>query len=283
MTAFSPFAAALEGVRVIRREPMAVLSWVCLWLAIPIIAGVLLAFFAPHAALPGGGGIRALTRQSGWAVSLLFTIFICLWIMTTASVYRAVLRSDEHGWHLFKLGPDEARVAAITTFSTIIALPLGSATAYLVYLMTQPVLLLAPGFPQWLVEGGALATVALEGWIAVRVSLSTVYTFDTHRYHLVSYWDITQTHFWRLLLVYLLVGLQIVFILLFDLVATGLLHMSMVGRLEPVAMIISGLLKLVEFVLIWVIFCASQAAAYKAIMLNPPPAFHPAPPGRVAS
>lgn len=277
MSQFSPISVAFAGLRVIHREPKAVLSWVVIWLAVPVFAGIMLALFAPHTALPGGGGISGLIRQSGLAIALVVSIFASLWFMTTASVYRAVLRPDEHGWHLFKLGPDEARLAALAVFSMIVGVPLVGSTAYLIYLISQPVLLFAPGFPPWLVDAGAAATAALEIWIAVRVSLAPVYTFDTHRYHLISYWDLTQTYFWRLLFTYVLVFLQILVIIIVGAMLSSVFEFAFGHAMLQITLLVSGLLKLVEIVVVWIVFCACQAAAYQAIMLNPPPAFHPTP------
>ena len=280
MTAFSPLAAALEGARVIRREPMAVLSWVALWLMALIAVGAIVVFTAPHLASPrpAGGGVLTLAHRFGPYWPALISTLLILWIMTTATVFRTVLRPDEHGWHLLKLGADEARLAVITVIGTVIFGLLGIAPALLVWLLTQPFLLVVPTSVQLVVAGGTLATVGLEVWIAVRLSLAPVYTFDTHRYHLVSYWDITQTHFWRLCLSYLMVAVQMAGLYLAMLSVTVGLHI--VAEAQPLLVeIVSDLLKVVVFVLAWTIYCACQAAAYKAIMLNPPPAFHPAPPG----
>ena len=281
MTAFSPLAAALEGARVIRREPMAVLSWVGLWLVALIAVGAIVVFTAPHLASPrpAGGGVLTLAHRFGPFWPALISTLLILWIMTTATVFRAVLRPDEHGWHLLKLGADEARLAVITVIGAVIVLALGSGPAFLVWLLTQPLLLVIPEAGQGVVIGGTIATVCLQVWIAVRLSLAPVYTFDTHRYHLVSYWDITQTHFWRLCLSYLLVAVQMAGIfLMFFLVTNGLRTVASSFLLQ--VEIVSDLLAAVVFVLVWTIYCACQAAAYKAIMLNPPPAFHPTPPRR---
>lgn len=258
------------------REPKAVLSWVLIWLAALVFVGAVVVFTAPHLVPVPGGGVLTLARRYGPFWPFLISTLLVLWIMTTATVFRAVLRPDEHGWHLFKLGPDEARVAGITTVGGALFGLLGIAPAMLVWLLTQPFLLVVATPIQLVVVGGTLATVGLEIWIAVRLSLAPVYTFDTHHYHLVSYWDITQTHFWRLCLSYLLVGVQMGGLYLALLAVTVGLRFALAA--QPLALeIISDLLKAVAFVLAWTIYCACQAAAYKAIMLNPPRAFRPSP------
>ena len=280
MTAFSPLAAALEGARVIRREPMAVLSWVGLWLVALIVVGAIVVFTAPHLAAPRPpGGVLNLAHSFGPFWPALISTLLILWIMTTATVFRAVLRPEERGWRLLKLGADEARLAVFTVIGALIVDPLGRASNLLVWVLTQPFLLVVPTPGQSFVFGGAVATVCLLIWIAVRLSLAPVYTFDTHRYHLVSYWDITQTHFWRLFLSYLLVAVQMAGLYLAMLPITVGLHL--VAGAHPVLVeIVSDLLTFVVSLLAWTIYCACQAAAYKAIMLNPPPAFRPTAPRR---
>ena len=278
MTVFSPLAAALEGLRVMRREPLAVLSWVGLWVAGLLAVGAVVIFTASHEpSLPGArGGVLTLARRYGPFWPFLISTLLLLWIMTTATVFRAVLRPDEHGWHLFKFGPDEARLAGITVIGAVVFGLLGIAPALLVWLLTQPVLLVVPAAMQLVVVAGTFLTVCLEIWIAVRLSLAPVYTFDTHHYHLVSYWDITQTHFWRLCLSYLMVALQMAGLYLALFVVTGVLQ-TLATSQPLVVEIVSDLLKAVAFVLAWTIYCACQAAAYKAIMRSPPPAFRPRP------
>ena len=73
------------------------------------------------------------------------TLFV-LWTMTTATVYRAVLRPGEHGWHLFKLGPDEARIAALSAVETVLLALLGGVPAYLLLVLLNPIFEAAPGF-----------------------------------------------------------------------------------------------------------------------------------------
>lgn len=284
MAAFSPFAAALEGARMIRREPMAVLSWVGLWLVALIAVGAIVVFTKLHWPVPrpSRGGVGTLARGFGPFWLVLIPTLLTLWIMTTATVFRAVLRPDEHGWHLLKLGPDEARLAVITVVGAIVFGLLGVGPFLLVWLLTQPVLLVVAAPIQLVVAGGAIATVCLEAWIAVRLSLAPVYTFDTHRYHLVSYWDITQTHFWRLCLSYLLVAVQMGGIFLMYFVITTGIH-SLVTAFPLQVEIVNDLLAVMMSLLAWTVFCTCQAAAYKAIMLNPPPAFHPTPPRQKAS
>ena len=58
-TAFSPLTAAFEGVRVMRREPKVVLSWVLIWLLVPVVFAIIVVVTASADGIPkptGGHG-----------------------------------------------------------------------------------------------------------------------------------------------------------------------------------------------------------------------------------
>ena len=51
MTAFSPVDAAFEGLRVMRREPRAVLAWIAVWALVLAVFGIV-SFVLRHTATP---------------------------------------------------------------------------------------------------------------------------------------------------------------------------------------------------------------------------------------
>jgi hypothetical protein len=279
MTHASPAAAALEGLRVIRREPKAVLSWVVIWIvALVIIGATVILTHAPEgAAAAHGRGFIAVARRFGPLWPILVSTFLGLWVMTTASVFRAVLRADEHGWHLFKLGPDEVRIAIVTGAGSLIALLFGSVPV-IMFLAAKPILALAPALEQWVVYSGALATVAVDIWIAVRLSFTPVHTFATRRLSLFDYWRITGGHFWFISAAYALVAFEMVLIFIAFTVLAGILAQILKGF--PLSLeITTDLLAAVSFVLGWTIFCACQAFAYRAFASrsSPGPSAQPPP------
>ena len=155
-------------------------------------------------------GWTGLARSFGPLAVVLIPTLLILWIMTTATVFRAVISPGEHGWHLFKLGPDEARLGLVTAAGFALVVLFGGAPALLLFVLVKPILTAAPGSGRWIVDLGAAATVCLELWIAVRLSLASVHTFAEGRFHVVGYWRLTRGHFWRLLGSYVLVFLLIV-------------------------------------------------------------------------
>jgi hypothetical protein len=279
MTDFSPVTAAFEGLRVMRREPRAVFSWVGVWMAALVVIGALEVFTAPRAfgARPPTSTLVALVHRFGPLWPILVATLLVLWIMTTATVFRAVLRPDEHGWHLFKLGRDETLLAAITAAGSLLLVVFGSGPALVLFVLVKPVLAVVPALGRWIVAIGTVATLCLEFWIAVRLSLAPVHTFAEGRFHVVGYWRLTGKHFWSLLLSYLIVVVEIcVFLLALGLVvlvfgwigaSIGAPHgLDLLKRASLLGLVlVAAVLSAVFFVAPLILVCACQASAYRAI------------------
>lgn len=282
MKAFSPIDAALEGLRVARREPKAVLGWIGVWLVALIVVAAVTMVTAGQVepVVPGGhrgANLLMLVRRFGplWPISV--TALIVLWAMTTTTVYRAVLRPQEHGWHLFKLSLDEARIVAVTAAGFLVVLLLGAAPAYLLLVLLNPLMEAAPALRGILVLAGALATVAIDLWIAVRLWLMPVQTFDEGNLRLERYWTRTRGHFWDLALTFLLVTVELfAFLSLLALLLVGFGALAKVAfapssgglpaRVLSVALVVLGAsLEALLFVVPTIVICACQAYAYRAI------------------
>jgi hypothetical protein len=282
----SPIEAALEGPRVLRREPWAVAYWIGVWaVALALIAGIRLATGALAPVRPSGDGLYAFRRLGPLALVLAPTLFT-LWTMTTATVYRAVLRPGEHGWHLFKLGPDEARIAALSAVETVLIALLGGVPAYLLLVLLNPIFEAAPGFSRATAAGGFVATILIDAWLAVRLSLLPVQTFAARSFPVDDYWGFARGHYWKLLMSYLLVVLEVFAFLALSLAALaafgalaeaaiqwrgGGLVRSVVLWLLVVALAVATA---VVFVVPIILVCGCQALAYRAIVAEragPPP------------
>ena len=279
MTGFSPIAAGTEGLRVMRREPKAFMGWIAIWtVALLVVATLQVVTLSPDTVSTAAkGGMLGLVRRFGPLWPLLVVTLLVLWVMTTATLFRAVLRPDEHGWHLFKLGADEFRLGAITGAALVMLAALGSGPALLLWLLAKPVLTILPEFGRWVVFAGVWGTVAIELWIAVRLSLAPVHTFAEGRFHLVGYWSLTARSFWRLLLSYAVVFL-LVLVLLF---VVGLVVLLLGGATSALgtpdgadvlrrggllALVgVMALLSAIIFVVPLTLVCACQAYAYRAI------------------
>ncbi len=282
MTDLTPSAAAFEGLRVMRREPKAVLSWIAVWmLMLAGIAIIKVIFGGPPAGGGGRHGWSALLSGFGPLAVVLIPALLVLWIMTTATVFRAVIRPDEHGWHLFKFGPDEARLGVVTAAGFVLMVLFGGAPALLLFILAKPLLAVAPGLGHGIVDAGALATVCLELWIAVRLSLAAVHTFAEGRFHIAGYWRLTRGRFWPLAASYAIVFVEIVVFVAalaaaavlssWAAAAVGTPHGVDAARraILLVLALVAALMSAVFFVVPTVIVCACQAFAYRAIVSRP--------------
>ena len=283
MAAFSPLDAASEGLRMMRREPKAVIYWIAVWALALAAIGVIEAWTAPVTAGRGGGAVGLIRRLGPIAVVLVPTL-LALGVMNTATVYRAVLQPDEHGWHLFKLGSEEARIAVVHVvggvlifLATLLLWFFLPGPASLLFFLASPLSGVVPGHVQITAALGAAATVMLEVWIAVRFSLAPVESFAQRRFPLAAYWSLTHGQFWRLLASYLLVFLEVaIFLVVFAVVGLALgatinavtlwrgpdlLRRVLLLAMVPPAAILGAALLVAPATLI----CACQAFAYRAI------------------
>jgi hypothetical protein len=284
MTAFSPLDAALEGLRVVRREPKAVLGWLVVWLVALIIVALVTLVTAtevgpPPPTAPGRmSGAVGLVRRFGplWPFSV--TTLLVLWAMTTTTAYRAVLRPAEHGWHLFRLSMDEVRIVVVSAAGFLAVLFLGAVPAFLVFVLVSPLMAAVPAFARDLATIGAVLTVCLDVWLAVRLSLIAVETFAERRFHLTAYWPLTRGRFWNLLASYAVwVLLFFTTLLLFGVAgfalgavqsAVGVPHGAdplRRGALLGLAAVLA-IMTASFFVMSITLFCACQAYAYRAIV-----------------
>jgi len=277
MIRFSPLEAALEGLRVVRREPWAVLYWIAVWALALAAIGAIKAVGGGPVARGSPRDTLGVIRSYGPLGMILVPSLLALWVMNTATVYRAVLRPGEHGWHLFKLGADEARIAVVSAVGSLLLILFGGAPAFLLFVLFHPIFAAAPGLNWMIAFTGAVATVCIEIWIAVRFSLAPVETFAEERFPIAAYWRFTRGSFWRLFATYLLVVAEIIaFLLMFAIlgwlvgVATALAidwHGPDLARrllllaLVPVLALMGATLLVGPSVLI----CGCQAYVYKAI------------------
>lgn len=258
------------------------MSWIGVWML--VLAGIAVIKVISGGSAVGAGGRQGwigLLRGFGPLAVVLIPALLVLWIMTIASVFRAVISPEEHGWHLFKLGPDESRLGLITAVGFVLMVLFGSAPALLLFVLVKPILAVAPGLGHWIVDLGALATVCLELWIAVRLSLTAVHTFAEGRFHVVGYWRLTRGYFWPLLASYLIVFVEIVAFILAVAVAAvlsgwvasavGVPH-GVDGARRAVLLVlalVAALMSAIFFVVPTAIVCACQAFAYRAIISRP--------------
>ena len=231
MTDSSPVAAAFEGLRVMRREPRAVLAWVLLWFFVFLTAAVVVAAGKRVANIGHGasGGLAELANHFGPFAAAFIVLLLVVWATTTVATFRAVLRPAERRFFFMRLGADELRVAimSIAAFATVLVF--GGLPAYLLYVIASPFMHAVPTFARPIATVGALATVCLDIWLAVRLSLIAVETFAERRFHLAAYWPLTRGRFWYLFVAYFLYFLMFfVLTLIYVVLGNFLVHAAVV-------------------------------------------------------
>jgi hypothetical protein len=277
MSAFNPALAAFEGFRLIRHEPRAVFVWMLLWLAAFLFTAVVVAtgervVIGAHAA---GGGLADLADRFGSFAFLSIALFLLVWATTTVAAYRAVLRPQDRRYFFLRLGADELRLAIMTVSSFVLVLIFGGVPAYLLFVLVNPLMQALPAAARNIATLGAVATVVVDVWLGVRLSLISVETFAERRFHLSAYWPLTRGRYWYLFGCYFLCfltvfGLSILFFIVGS-VVSALAHPD----LRPGAWLwrtrVLGLAAVLAVLTasFWVVsstvFCACQAYAFRAI------------------
>ena len=268
---------ATEGFSVIRREPRAAFVWMLLWLAAFMFAAVVVASGDPVglSGHKGAQGLREFSRRFGAFAVLSTAMFLLVWVTTTVAAYRAVLRPDDRRYFFLRLGGDELRLAIMTIISFVLFLVFGGVPAYLLLVVIGPVIRAVPNSTQELEFVGALATVCVDIWLGVRLSLIAVETVAERRFHLTAYWPLVRGRFWYLLAAYF-VCFVIVFVLslLFFLLGGLLTSAAPTVLGEPNLLRRTGVMALAAglavltacfFLLFTTVFCACQAFAFRAI------------------
>jgi hypothetical protein len=278
MTPLSPYRAASEGFRLIWREPKAVLAWIVLWFATFSAASWVVAASRRSIVLGrrDNSSLDQIAHSLGPFGALLILLFLVVWLVTVVATFRAVLRPDERRWFYLRLGVDEARLGVLTLVAFLVVLGVGSAPAYLVFVLASPIMGVAPAATRLIAELGVLVTVWVEVWLGVRLSLIAVETYSEGRFHLGAYWPVTSGRFWYLLACYFLIFLASLGLSMLFAPAIALLTPTSMTRVGDATLLLRGGLLLQAGVLAalisafwtvsWTIFCACQAHAFRAIV-----------------
>lgn len=266
---------ALAGARLIGREPRAFVAWMGLWLAAVTLSALLVAF---GGALPvHHHAYHNLGARFGPFAAVLITLFLLAWAATTQAVFRAVLQPDERRFFYLRLGADELRLAVMSLVAFLLILVLGGVPAFLLLALASPFMQAAPALIKYIAVAGAAATIGVDIWVGVRLSLIAVETFAEGRFHLTAYWPLARGRFWYLILLYLVCFLMFLGMGAVMGGATAVLEaaQAFIGRprgpdpARRAALLAMAGTYAVLFSASWVastvIFCASQAHAFRVI------------------
>jgi hypothetical protein len=214
--AFSATDAALEGFRITRARPRAVLAWaavqavlvLALQAAAMAIAGPSLEAFATMSPLAALTPSPALLRLFPIAAEILVSnlvLLVLVYGVLYAAVNRAVLRPQAGGPGWLALGLEELRqVAVLGAYAlTLLLVLLGGDQVLRLLEVLFSLALGAPGAVLVALVGGP-GLLALVIWVGVRLSLAPAATFDRGRFTFFETWRLTQGRVWPLLGAYVL-------------------------------------------------------------------------------
>ncbi|HRD27321.1 MAG TPA: hypothetical protein PLO65_03375 [Caulobacter sp.] len=286
----SPSDTAFEGFRIIRERPGLILAWSGFYLLclLAMILILLLPNLGTLAAVEATGTPRDLSQllaRFGPPILIIFPMAMAMLIMLVTAVYRTVLTPEDKGFAHLKIGADELRMFLVSLLVILIF-----AVASGLYGAAVVTAANASGRLHGAVTFiGSIGGVILLGWLAVRLALAGVMTFAEHHFRLGAAWRLTVGQFWRLLMTLVLTifyaVLVVVLALTFSLVlaqVTG--GFSLMGELASpdlsnltpafaLAMLGQLLLQLtlqtLLIVLVFVIFYAPPAAAYRRLKSPP--------------
>ena len=201
MARFSASDAALEGFRLTRQHPGAILAWCFIYFGgLFVIAIAMTATLGPKFIEMARKGQlvtaqdpeRLATLLAGswpaFIVVLLMTLLLMSMIM--GGIFRIVLRPEEHGVAHLRLGRDELRLAAVNLILVLLGL-----LFLVVGLWLTQVAAAAGGLAVFVV---GFAFFCLTIWIGVRLALLTPMTFDRGHVDFRGAWALTRGRFWPL-------------------------------------------------------------------------------------
>jgi hypothetical protein len=210
---FSASDAAVEGFRVIRREPglLAVGALVNLVMSLALIAfarpGMRAVMAQGASSNPASVGPEYWSAFAGFFSALLVYDIIFNGVMACA-VYRSILRPGDKGYARLRLGADELRMMALYVLLALVFLLAYVAIIVLAIVLTGALFAVAGApngkAPAVLVFVALmLGTFAALIWLAVRLSLAAPMTFAEKRLRLFASWRLTHGQFWPLVGCYL--------------------------------------------------------------------------------
>lgn len=210
MAGFSPTDAALEGFRIARERPRKLLAasvfmflvsvlQVFIEVNMPAEAREALAALGGQETLEPGPFFEALT-----ILSPLLLLSLLIQSMMAAAIYRILLRGQTGSVRLFRIGRAEFRLMALALIYVVLFALLMAALTLVGTILMALVYGLGPGVRAFVGTLAWLFVAGLTVFLAVRMSLAPVITFDRDKLALFDSWSVTRGQFWRLTGAYVL-------------------------------------------------------------------------------
>lgn len=249
MTGFSATDAALEGFRITRERPRALLAWTGFCFAQNVVS-VLITVNLPKEVRDAFESLQPSPdkapdfdslMQALMLLSPILAFGLAVQCVMAAAVYRIILRPEAGPLGGLHLGKDELRLMALTLIYVVLGVMLLAVAQLAIGIIT----LLASVFGQTAVafvfSVAELFLLGLFFYVAIRMSLAPVITFDKRKLAILDSWAVTHGQFWRLLGAYILaiccvVVVSLLALMLFGTVA-GLVLLSLGGSTDELTRI----------------------------------------------
>lgn len=224
MAAIDIGRAATAGLRVIARNPVAVLAWAGVLLLVGVlpVAGLVTTVLGSIVELAEAerAGVEPSPEAIMPMMSAIFAMQPVLLItgmgvraILTAAIFRAVLELDQKRWFYLRLGAQELWVALMLAvlwiLLSLVSMPVGLLIVPVVMVAAMaagndPTMLILPTLAAVLVMVGALL------WVMIRFSMALPMTFAERKFRLFESWTLTRGRTLSLFGVGLLLVLMVV-------------------------------------------------------------------------
>lgn len=205
-----PVEAATEGLKTMRRRPLAVLAWATFSLVMLPILGLFVKILLGEegqAALAGRVGsadpreILDLITHLGGVMVILIAVALCLASVLQAAIIRSVIEPQNSRFAYLRLGKEELQLLIVSLITWAAALGVTVIPSGAVVLGAS---LLSGAAAGWFATLGGLAVIGLSLWVAVRLSLLGPHAFSHHHIDIREAWVQTHGQFLRLLGMYVM-------------------------------------------------------------------------------
>ncbi len=236
-----PTDAALEGLRIMRRKPLAVLAWAAFSLVMLPILGLIAKIVLGdegRTALAGRVGsadpreLLDLVTHLGGAMVLLIALALVLGAVLQAAIIRSVVEPANDRLAYLRLGREEVQLLIVSLITWAAALGVTVIPSGAVVLGAA---LLSGAAAGWFATLGALAVIGLSLWVAVRLSLLGPHAFSHHHIDVRAAWIQTHGQFFRLLAMFAMTIALTALVSVLGAMVSSVLGNLISGGVEPEA------------------------------------------------
>jgi len=248
MTGFSATDAALEGFRITRERPKALLAWTVFCFAVSI-AGVLITVNMPKEARAALEALQSNQTPDLTALMEALAILspmllfgLAVQCIMAAAVYRIILRPGDEKFSYLRLGKDELRLMALTVIYLVLGVMMLAAVQIAVGIIAFAASVAGQGAMMFVGSVAELFTLGVFFYVGVRMSLAPVITFDKGRLAILDSWAVTHGQFWRLFGAYALaiccVFVVAILVMMLFLLVSMIIMVSMGGTIADLTQVI---------------------------------------------